>query len=215
MFDVRILSGKGDDIGAIIAQAVADNPVTAGTMGLQAFNKVLRRAAGATGSALFREVRGAFTKANPYGLKPLATHPSGALIAPLVENYFAQKRGKKMRPRRGYAAGSGFRSLMQYRMTPELPKGAPVPNTPPNIEVGLIPERRGGNEWAEKFRDWQQGRVLPYRSSSMYAMMAQLGLPISGTTDLTSPNRDVIGKVENKERPLEMFRQKLYERLTR
>lgn len=214
MFEVKMLAGQGDDVGAIIAQAVIDNPLTAGKMGLQAFEKVLRRAAGKTGSILFKEVRGAFTQANPYSLKPLALHPSGQPIAPIVENYFINKRGGgKMKPKRGYAAGAGFRQLMQYRMTPDVPKGAPIPPGPPNIEVGLIPERRGGQEWADKFRDWQAGRVLPYRAPSMYMMMAALGVPVRGGTDLTSPVRQVIPRVEEKERPLELFRKQLYERL--
>jgi hypothetical protein len=213
MFETTIIAEKGDSVGSIIAQAIADNPATAGKMGLKAFEKVLRRAAGKTGSMLFKKVRGAFTAVNPYSLAPLQIHPSGVRIAPKITSYFAKKRGKGGK---NYTApGVGFRSLMQYRMTPDVPKGAPAPAGPPNVEVGLIPERRGGKEWAEKFKSWQEGGTITYpgRERAMYAMLAYLGIPDNKATPLTAPKREVIEKIEQREDPLAMFRKNLYERL--
>jgi hypothetical protein len=211
MFETTIIAGKGNDVGSIIAQAIADNPRTAGTMGLKAFEKVLRRAAGKTGSILFKEVRGAFTKANPYGIKPLAQHPSGVEMAPKIERHFARKEGRRMKPA-SYPAGSGFRALMQYRMAPDAPKGAPVPAGPPNIEVGLIPERRGGEEWATKFRNWQKGGELNF-PGPMRRMLAFLGIPDDAATPLMAPKREIMEQVERKENPLEIFQKQLYARL--
>jgi len=229
MYSVKFFGGGDTEIGKILAEAMAESldPTSAKKMrsniGLDAFNNMIRRSMGKTGSHLFKLIRRAFSTENPYGLDQLAFYtPTGQPISWTMENKPPKGKYDYHRGRRGkgkyLAPGSGFSGLMQYRITPESARGAKNPQPADNMTVGIIPERRGGNKWAARFAEWQTaGRVIPSYDragpGSERGYWGALGMPMKAMTQPKRPERQVISQVESQEKPVELFKRNFLERL--
>jgi len=233
MFSTSVVHSGDAEIGKILAEAIANSldPRNANmkmkNLSVMAFHAIVRRTMGKTGSMLFRQVRSAFTKSNPYGIEKLTPYTKlGTTVSAWIRKHPPKSDGKTgYRSLRGfipkgndYAAGGGFRALMQYQVTPESPKGASVVIPAENLEVGLIPSRRGGDRWATRFRNWQQaGKVLPASGNdsggSEWGYFGAIGIPLKRATKPKRPARPVINKIEEKERPVNLFQKNFLERL--
>ncbi len=234
MFSASVINSGDSDIGKLLSEAISNSidpkaaKVKMKNLATNAFHAIVRRAMGKTGSMLFRQVRMAFTVKNPYGIEELTPYTKlGTTVSAWIRKHPA-KLGEKAgyRSLRGfipksknYAPGGGFRALMQFAVTPDSQKGASVAIPAENLEVGLIPERRGGSKWAERFREWQQaGKVLPGRGNSVgtgseWGYFGAIGIPLKRGTRPKRPARPVIEKIQEKERPIELFQKNFLERL--
>lgn len=227
-FFFNILPSTGDTVADAIAQVFNDNPTIANRWrkeSKQRMRSVVRRSLGRTGSDLFKGMKSSFRN-NDLNLKKKAVYSkTGVVISKVL---------KKVRPwqvRAGMRApklkaqgklGGKYSSLIQYKMTPDTPRGAPAPEGDPEITVGVIPERRGGKAWADRFKKWQEGGKISLSNfkggSSLQKMrgyFASLGMPLKPGTIPTAPKRPFIQKYEQTIEPIEMFQKALIERLNR
>jgi hypothetical protein len=227
MIDFGITRASGDDVGALIAQVFNSDPAIArkwAGKSVDALRRVVRRSLGRTGSDIFRGLKMAMTT-NSLGLDEKAQYtPTAVFISRVMQRVRPQEIGRMGRPpklRTPGKLGGKLSALMQYRLTPDVKRGQAVPAGDDSFEVGLIPERRGGKKWADRFRSWQQGGNIDlsqYNNGSIQSMRgyyAALGMPLRSGTMPRSPRRDLIGKYKSRIEPVEMFKKALTERLLR
>lgn len=210
-----------NELERLIAESLQANPIAAAKAALkgkEAFNKIVRRAMGKTGSTLLRKLKGGMSKDNPYNLEPLARHP---LLDAL---YSVQAKKKTFTPtilasalkQRG--PGAGFKRPMLYSMVftdakKELRIGA---ETVPGDDSGSSSKvKQMSGTWLERFRVWQEGRTWPsFNTPTARRYMAAKGLPMS-SRPVVQPGRPIIEIVQRREDPLEVFQKNLIERLTK
>ena len=214
-FQTEISSPPGDDVGALVAQTLHENPAIAAKFArksVEALNRVIKSAMKSTGYTLFTELKAAL-KSNSLGLEGIARTGDGIAISDTLKlnRPFASK-SRVTRRRADRAPGGKLSKLMQYHVD--------YGPTNKNLEVGLIPSRRGGKEWADKFAQWQQGgsvdvsRFQNYSPRSMKRYFRELGIPSDGSIP-QRPARPVIERFRKSINPTELFRQKLTQRLNR
>ncbi|MBT9158674.1 MAG: hypothetical protein DDT36_01692 [Firmicutes bacterium] len=221
-FFFRVLHSGDTELEQLISRCFSENVPVAQIARRQtgpALRGIVRSSIARTGSMLFKRVRRAFSRANPYGLAPLATYPGqeydtfGAVMASHITN---QRRGRRGERRAAKPAiGGGFAKLMQYRIDPDVARGTTPPIGEVNLTVGLIPERRGGPEWADAFRRWQEAGELGYAGGSQTRFLAAIRMPKSKGHVPVRPARPVISRIEQEEKPISLFERNLVERLQR
>lgn len=213
-FSTKVYASEGDDISSLIAQIMADNSLATAqkaAKGAEAFDKIVRRSLGKTGSFLFKKLKGGF-KDGSLGLSPLRTHPAnGATMSEMLKRFRPQDLagGVKVKPvKTSRQPGGKFAALMQYEIDDHDGK---------NLTVGLIPKRRGGDKWAKRFSDWQeagdidQNEFFKFNLIGMYRYFKALGMPI--TKFPSRPARNVIEKIDEREDPTSLFEKFFLERL--
>ena len=217
-FNTTFEASSGNDIGSLISQILCENPDMASKARkrtAEAFQSIVRRSLGKTGSTIFRELKKGL-KFGGFGLVPKTVYTkTGAVISEMFSRYRPDYSGKipravtKQKP-----VGSKLFGLMQYYMNDKDTKDL-------NLEVGLIPSRRGGQKWAKNFSDWQEGGEINVRSlgrydrRTMYGYWRKLGMPLAAGTILKRPARPVISRVQQDMNPAKLFEQFFLERLNR
>lgn len=217
-FDAKIMAGSGNDLGALIAQIIADNSLSLAQkkkLSVDKMNSIVRRAQGKTGSLLFRSLKKGFTDGT-LNIEPLRRHPANnAMMADTIAAFrpweLKNIDGVPKPITRSRKPGGKLKNLMQYQLS-ENDSG-----TGGQLTVGLIPERRGGDKWAKRFSDWQESGEIDrsqfynFSLSGMFKYLSALGMPVSKFP--RRPERNVIGKIEARERPIELFEKLFLERL--
>ena len=215
-----------NELERLIAESLQANPIAAAKAaikGKEAFNKVIRKAMGRTGSMMLRKLKGGMSKDNPYDLAPLARHPlSDALYVVQAKK---KQMGSNKSTRRILASalkprgpGAGFRRPMLYSMVftdnkKELRIGA---ETVSGDDSGKSPKvKQMSGTWLERFKVWQEGRTWPsFNTGAARARMAGRGVPMS-SRPVVQPGRPIIEIVQRREDPLALFQKNLIERLTK
>lgn len=218
MFNTQVITSKGDDIASLVAQIFSDNPslaLKASKLAAKKLDSIVKRSMGKTGSFLFRQLKTDLRK-NTFGLKELTryTNPNSRFKGALMTDVLKANRPWSLSTARVTKSrrktGAKWANLMQYQLD--------FSESKKQLEVGLIPERRGGKEWARRFADWQIGgrirveNFLNYSPSSMFTFFQALGMPISKFP--TRPARPIISRVEAEYNPVKLFEQFFIERLT-
>jgi hypothetical protein len=229
MLDIEYTSDSDDPISQIILGALKNNPAAA-RRGLDAINKVIRRAVGRTLSNLRRDMANAI-RTNEFGLEPLSRYSaSGGVISPTIRAYvgsftqnyvpqskylkFGSTRRKKMEKsgsslmaykqqkhkQKDYAPGRGFARAITYWLSDTEIQG----------KVGLMTSSEGGRAkpyWMQAFSEFQEAGELNLLYSSsvgqgrgLRGFMGAIGMPIKKSKLLKRPARPIMDKAEAKYR---------------
>jgi len=218
MFNTQVITSKGDDIASLVTQILSDKPslaLKASKLAVKKMDSIIRRSMGKTGSFLFRRLKTDLRK-NTFGLKDFTryTNPeskfTGSIISDVLKFNRPRERNTPRARKSNRKVGAKWANLMQYQLDFSDKK---------QLEVGLIPERRGYKKWADRFADWQTGGLVDisqYRydasPSSMFKYFQALTMPL--TKFPTRPARPIISKVEAEYNPVKLFEQFFIERLT-
>lgn len=213
-FSANLVATPGNDVGSLIAQILADNALAIaqkGRMSVEVFDKVVRRSLGRTGSAIFRNLKAGFRNKS-LRLQPLRIHPANGVVMTemlsrtrpweLIRGVTPEPLTLPKKP------GENLAKLMQYELDEHDGK---------NVTVGLIPKRRGGDKWARRFKNWQEAGEIELNDyangneRTMFNYFKALGMPIRKHP--ARPERDVIGQVEARTKPIQMFEKFFLERL--
>lgn len=227
MLNYDFVPSDGSDLGAVIAQIICKDPLRAARAGQKsadAMTKIIRRSLGKTGSVLFRILKSGF-KERSFGLEPRRTYSlTGAVMSKQIDKYQPDRRKQYVNAwpnlrnlrlsviKSNPPVGEKFSGLMQYFMNDKNERDIST------LEIGLIPSRRGGQLWADRFADWQDaGEIkLPYGNRrTMMQYFRSIEMPLSAGTILKRPARPVIQKVQDTYNPFELFEKHFVERLSR
>lgn len=224
-------------LGTLVASVLADNPDAAAKAAQRSaakFADIVKRSLGRTGSFLFQEAKAAFGPSNPLGLAPaqvidgmreknyanesaakMAANPfakdAKTFSEAVRKNKFVYNKGKQHQRQ----AGAGFRALMQYRFQGDNQDNVSLDYKKYSLYVGLIPERRGGPKWEAAFDNWQRPGPIGYQGESTRRFLAAIGIYVKRGFAPVRPERNVLGQVEERNKPEDVFAKALIERINK
>jgi len=226
-FDYDFIADSGTDVGALVTQILSKNPglaYKASQKTKDTIVKIVRRSLGKTGSTIFRELKkGLKTGDLVIGAsfrrysQTQQIMMSEALRQGLNSDSTLTKEIKSRYER--FSPGEKFAGLMQYYMKDD--KDRSVETDVNTLEIGLIPSRRGGDDWARNFSDWQEKGDIKvqefrnYNRRSMLGFFAKLGMPLKETTILQRPARPVISTIREQYDPSALFEKFFIERISK
>ena len=228
---LTVTHSSKSDLGKILGQVLSTNPRLASQAvkkGQEFFDNLIYRSVKSTGYILKRDMTDAI-RTNAFNLAPLRRHPqNGAIMATTIRQYFSG--GKSQVPKNPFkyktlkgrimgrkyddvAPGRKYGSIFSYKAKDE------------KLEVGMILKAKGGRAnsfWADAFEEWQEaGTVdIPYTGNrgqmrGIFGLMGAAQMPISENTTLRRPARPFIDIAQDRLKPLDIFRQKLIEKLNK
>ena len=213
MFGIAMAPLGGDPLARLLAEALSTNPQAAKKLS-DRITAIRNRSLGATGKfyrlELRKAIKGQYSGIN---MEKIVYSRTGGIMDSTMDKYRpGSKRTfptqKKPVEKGNPIAGKKLAGLMQSL----------TDDSAGNVTAGLIPKRRGGVRWAERFHLFQiKGSVqIPTRDRKIAGKyMAALGIPIRRGTALTRPRRPIIETVENKNPIGAVFTRLFIERFNR
>lgn len=224
MLEITQSASSGSDLGSVIAGIIANDAIAAsrkGQLTAEAFQKVVRRGLGSTGS-FYRQRLAAQFKDNWMNVEEVKRHPlTGVQMGNVIKKLPPKAGGHSdSRMLSAYSQperkpGSRFRGIIEY----VLREGSGLDL---DVEAGAVRSDKGGKRRGEKWnayeilKDWQEaGTVNPRRSGggNMHRYLAAIGLPMSQGFVPRRPKRAVLETLIKSNDPVQEFTKRFTERL--
>jgi hypothetical protein len=216
-FEAKMVADSGNDLGALIAQILADNALSVAQkskLSADKFQNIVDRALTKTGSTLMYDLKAGLKGKKDFAPKRVysktgmimsdiiaAARPGKASTARLLSALV--NMGKK-------AAGEKFAGRMRFDI------GEQPGSRDREIDVGLRKQDRSKGSWRQIFSTFQEaGNVNIYGSEpgSMRRYLAAIGLPIRKDTTLKRPARPIVDDTGKRLNPAQLFEKLFLERL--